>query len=82
MNLLTLLQPIIELARPFIPLGAKAAHAGVQRALTIPQRDLDRLTSGMNAEDKAEALRLRNVMADANADFVLFVASRGVIDAD
>jgi len=73
---------LINMARPFILLGEKPAHSGTQRALTLPEKDLDKLCTGMSAEDKAEAKRLRDVYADAGSDFVVFVASRGVIDAD
>lgn len=73
---------IIALVKPFIGLGGNAAHSFVERAVTPPKKDMEQLCSGMSAEDKAEAIRLRNVFADAASDFSVFVASRGTIDAD
>lgn len=73
---------LINVIKPFLPLGADAAHKSVERAVTIPKKDFEKLCSGMSAEDAHEAARLQSVFADAASDFTVFVASRGAIEAD
>ena len=73
---------LINLIKPFLPLGADAAHKSVERVLTIPKKDFDKLCAGMNVEDAYEAARLQTVFTDAASDFAVFVASRGAIEAD
>lgn len=76
------LAALIGVIKPFLPLGADAAHQAVERWVTIPKTQRERLYTGMDAEDKAEAERLQRVMADAVSDYTVFVASRGAIPAD
>ena len=73
---------LVTLAAPFVKMGEPMAHSAIQRAVTLPEKDVKKLASGMSAEDNEEALRLRTAMADAISDFVVFVSSRGSIKAD
>jgi len=73
---------IFAQAKALLPLGGKYAQDFSQRALTIPKKDIEKLMAGASKEDIAEAIRLRDISADANSDFVVFVASKGAVDAD
>jgi hypothetical protein len=52
--------------------------------LTVPkaQRDATYKAVGLSEEDRIEADRLFRVWADAGSDLVVFLASKGEIDAD
>lgn len=79
------LSTIINLAKGILlmfPQAPTQVHSAVQRALTVPAKDRAKLTAGMSASDKAQADVLFIKMADANADLVVFLASRGEIDPD
>ena len=80
--MLEILKNYINAARPMISLFGEKAHGVVERWLTIPAKDFDKLIAGMSAEDATEAKRLHRVSADANSDLVVFLASRGAIEAD
>ncbi len=81
-NLIDLISSGSKFVQPLIAMFGDKVHEPVQRALTIPKRDFEPLLSGMSEADKAEAYRLRDKAADANADLIIFVASRGQIEAD
>jgi hypothetical protein len=79
------LSTIINLAKGILlmfPQAPQQVHSAVQRALTVPAKDRAKLTAGMSADDKAQAEILFTRAADANADLVVFLASRGEIDPD
>lgn len=57
-------------------------HAAVERLLTVPKRERMALYAGMSDEDKAEAERLYREAVDKTADWAVYVASRGEIEAD
>lgn len=79
------LSTIINLAKGILlmfPQAPTQVHSAVQRALTVPAKDRANLTAGMSQADKAQADVLFSKMADANADLVVFLASRGEIDPD
>ncbi len=61
--------------------GPKALEA-TERALTLSQKDLNKLTKGMSTEDAAKARALTVKAADALSDALVFLASRGAIDPD
>lgn len=72
----------LGLARDEIRKHGPKALSGTERALTIPQKDMNRICQGMNPEDQAEARRLFVKAADAMSDALVFAASRGEIDPD
>lgn len=65
-----------------IPFIGASAHDTSERMVTIPQNDIRNMCKDMSEEDKNEAVRLGHVMADSISDFLVFVASRGKINAD
>jgi peptide subunit release factor 1 (eRF1) len=78
------LNSIIATARLALSTVPAQAHAFVERALTIPKSQRDKLysASGLDATDREEADVLYRKVADAASDWVVFVASKGTIDAD
>jgi hypothetical protein len=78
------LNSIIATARLALATVPDKAHAFVERALTIPKSQRDKLysASGLDAADREEADVLYRKVADAASDWVVFVASKGTIDAD
>lgn len=77
-----LIQSIITMARPFMGLAAPQAHAAIDRVLTIPSKDRQKLYVGMSDEDKTHAEVLYREHVDKTTDWVVFVASRGEIEED
>jgi hypothetical protein len=69
-------------------LAAQAApdkvHAFAERLVTIPQRDRDKLYAavGLPPRDRETADVLYRKVADAQSDWLVFVASNGTIEAD
>lgn len=82
MNIKAVIAAAIGAIRPLIPFIGPGAQGTVERAAQIPRTQVDQMCQGMSAEDKVEAYRLAQVMADAISDFVVFTASRGAIEAD
>lgn len=84
MNPKQLLDVVIALAMPLVPILGDNAQGAVQRAVTIPRKQVEKAcrARGMSAEETEEAIRLAVVMADAISDFAVFVASKGEIDPD
>lgn len=82
MNLTNVLEQVIAILKVAIPLLGKNVQDATERAFTLPEKDVNELCKGMSEEDKAEAIRLARVAADGVSDFVVFVASRGQIEAD
>lgn len=82
MKLTNIIEQVVAILKIAIPLFGKNAQDATERAFTLPEKDVNELCKGMTEEDKAEALRLARVAADSVSDFVVFVASRGEIDAD
>jgi len=76
------LAPILAFVRAIMPTLGNAPQAAIERAVTIPKRDREKLYSGMDEADKKTAENLARIMFDAIADWVGFVASRGVVEAD
>jgi hypothetical protein len=78
------LNSIIATARLALSTVPAQAHAFAERALTVPkaQRDATYKAVGLSEEDRIEADRLFRVWADAGSDLVVFLASKGEIDAD
>jgi len=60
------------------------AHEFVERGLTLPKKEREKIYSaaGLDAADRVEADALYRDFADAASDWVVFVASKGAIDAD
>lgn len=73
---------IIATVRALIAGRAQDIHAAAERALTVPKRQREVLYAGMSNEDREEAERLYRVSVDATADYAVFVASRGEVEAD
>lgn len=80
--MLKLIENYINAARPMISLFGDKAQSVVERWMTIPSKDIDKLTAGMTLGEQTEAKRLMKVSADANSDLIVFLASRGAIEAD
>lgn len=57
-------------------------HSAVERMLTIPKSQRMQLYAGMSESDIAEAETLYRKSVDATADWAVFTASRGEIEAD
>jgi hypothetical protein len=75
----SMISAILAMAKALVPeIGAKARPA-VVRSCTLPQGDVESLCMGMSAADEAEAIALGRKKAEAEADFVMFVASQGAI---
>lgn len=81
-DLTGILTTLVQFARPFLPLGADAAHSTTQRWATIPAKQREKLLAGMSAEDKATGEELFERFADSASDLTVFLASRGVIEPD
>lgn len=76
-NILRALASWIKLAPGVSP------HASAERLFTfIPQKEREKLYSGMSEDDKVEGERLFRVAVDGLSDWAVFVASRGEIEAD
>ena len=75
---------LIATARLALSTVPAQAHAFVERAFTVPKSQRDKLysASGLDATDRVEADALYRKFADAASDWVVFVASKGTIDAD
>lgn len=82
MNIAYLIQLIIGLVKPFIPLGATQAHGAVERLVTIPNASRQKLYAGMTDDEKAHAEGLHAKMVDSVSDYTVYVASRGSIEED
>ncbi len=78
----SVLQPIIQALIGLIPMIGSQAHRTAERALTIPEGDIRRMMGGASDEQKDRAVALGRLMADAAADFAVYVASRGEIEPD
>lgn len=82
LNLKSILE-LIDSIRIFLPFaGDKMINDFVQRKVTLPAKDLETITNGMSPEDKAKAKELADKRADADADFIVFVGSRGKVQPD
>lgn len=82
MNATLIFNLALGLARDEIRKNGPKALSATERALTIPQKDMDKICKGMSPEDQAEARRLFVKAADAMSDALVFTASRGEIDPD
>jgi hypothetical protein len=78
----TFVTSLIALAKAYIPILGASSHAPIERAFTVPEKDIRKLMGNASEEDKVEAVRLGRVFADAGSDFAVFVGSKGQIDAD
>lgn len=76
------LTEIINIIKPFAAAFGEKAHDAAERAVTVPQKERQELYVGMSAEDIAKAEDYYRTHTDALSDYVVFVASRGAIDAD
>lgn len=78
------LASLINFIRPVLQLtgGGAAAQKQVERWLTPPKAVRDKLYAGMSADDKEEAEALLQIATDAASDYVVYVGSRGTVDAD
>lgn len=75
----TTIQMLLNLVMSLLPeIGAQARPA-VVRACTVPEEDVTSLCAGMTTPQQIEAEALARAMANAEANFVLYVASRGTI---
>lgn len=75
---------LIATARLALSTVPAQAHAFVERAFTIPNKEREKIyaAAGLLADDRVEADVLYRKFADAASDWVVFVASKGTIDAD
>lgn len=78
----SVLQPIIQALIGLIPMVGPQVHRTAERALTIPEDEVRRMMGGASDERKDRAVELGRRMADAAADFAVYVASKGDIEAD
>lgn len=76
------LTALINLAKAYAPILGSQAHAPVERAFTVPEKEIRKAMGSASKEDQDEAVRLGRVFADAGSDFAVFLASKGAIDAD
>ena len=82
MNANLIFELALGLARNEIRRNGKNALSATERAFTLSQKDLDKITKGMSDEDRRTARNLTVKAADAMSDAVVFLASRGEIDPD
>jgi hypothetical protein len=82
MNANLIFELALAMARNEIRKHGKDALSATERALTLSQKDLNKLTKGMSAEDAAKARALTINAADAMSDALVFLASCGEIDPD
>ena len=84
MNATLLFDLALGIARAEIRKNGPKALEATERALTIPQKDVDRYAKQlkMSDEDKKTLRLLLVKMADAMSDALVFAASRGEIDPD
>lgn len=82
MDIKALLQTLIALAGPLVPLIGDQSHEVIQRALTLPESKIRELCKGMSEEDTLEAIKLLRAGADKFSDAIVLIASRGTIDPD
>jgi hypothetical protein len=75
LELFKIIKPLLQFAGPNI-------NDAAQRAVTIPKAQRTALYSGLNEEEIAKAEELYTIHADATADFLVYVASRGAVDPD
>ncbi len=76
------LATIIGIAKMMLPTWGNAPQAAIERMVTIPKAQREKLYVGMDAGDKVQAENLARIMFDAVADWVGFVASRGAVEPD
>ena len=75
----TTLATILKMLLNLLPGMLAGMRPTVVAACTVPQHEVEQLCSGMTPEQTAEAVSLGRKKANAEADFVLFIASRGTI---
>ena len=76
------LAPILGLVKSLLPMLGNSPQAAIERAVTIPKNQRAQLYKGMDQGDIDKAESLARVMFDAVADWVGFVASRGLVEPD
>lgn len=77
------LNTILAFIKPFISMfGADAAHTAVDRLVTFPKAQRMSAYKGMSEDDIAEAERLHAIRVDACSDYLVFVVTRGAVEAD
>lgn len=82
MNATLIFNLALGLARDEIRKNGPIALSAVERAFTLPQKDLDKICAGMSDSDRHTARKLFVAAADLMSDAIVFVASRGEIDPD
>lgn len=73
---------IIRFIAPLLGVAGVNAHSVAERVITVPKRERLKLYQGMSEEDIEEAEALYRKHADATSDWLVYVASRGEIEAD
>jgi hypothetical protein len=76
------IQSILALAKVYAPVLGQQAHRPTERAFTVPEKDVRRMMGNASEADKKTAVDLARKLADAAADFALFVASKGEVQPD
>lgn len=82
MNLTSFLKNLIDMIRAMIPFLGERAHGAVERAVTIPEKDIRKMMGTASEETKLRAIQLGRIAADAVSDFTVYVASNGHIVED
>lgn len=81
-DLTAIFNTLLGVLTPLLPFIGAGAQGATERALTLPEAQIRKLMGNASEEDKAEAVRLGRIWADAGSDFAVFVASKGKIDPD
>ena len=81
--LTALVKSLIEMAKGLVSsLPSDEINNTVQRPLTVDERVHDKLCSGFSVPERAEADELRRQWAEAGANYLVHMASRGTVDPD
>jgi hypothetical protein len=75
----TTLATILKMLLNLLPGMLSNMRPTVVAAFTVPQHEIEQVCAGMTPAQVAEAIALGRKKANAEADLVLFIASRGTI---
>jgi len=75
---------LIRVAVPIIPLIGENAHSAVERAVTVPAEQIRALCAarGMSPKQIDTAIAMWRGWADATSDLVVYIASGGAVQPD
>lgn len=73
---------LVGLITPMLSQVGEQALDVAERAALVPEKDIDRLATGMSDPDKFLLRKMFRKLADVLSDIVIFLTSRGKIRPD